>query len=962
MAPPAPFGVSWFDRSGAAKPVPASIGVKPNPWIYAGGEKQPDESSFFEVPLRPRSRAELPPIGADLGNQGSAARAQTTLRASPRPGTRDGAGMARTAPEPFNDALPQDNKVSSWLQELRQENIWASTSTLNTSSSRAAAFAVLPSWQWIPAGTDFLNTAMPVVPPSLIVRPMSSGKPNTPAWRSRRERSPKSRVRGESPRSRSKKATSQEVVRSFLRKQGAGGKELKEDDSQSSFGGRPASGKPEPAAEGVANAPKSCFKKDRQRNSILHVGGHHSVLVSSHERESHASAHARESTCRRSKFCGDGKHQDSADALSRHSSSDAPADLLVTEEIAPVPTIRRRSWLTTSEDVPNSQEPEPGSRAASKSILHCSLGEQVWKAAEKRYTVRSKFHFKQEKPEKPKLSERMKRIEIRRTDRMKQIRSERHHELKVRQFNQMPEDEREALTQAFAAFDEDKSGYLENNEVLACMHEFGLAGHTSEEKRAILDICTEATNAGNPLTPKSDSSEDSERKVAIDIYDLALTVVPEVRQKLVELRGDDLLKQFFKYDLDGSGKLSKQESLELARDMGLDPRMMTEGMGDEDEIDFELFQDLIAKGREQLARVVRDKERACQRRMGLPESAFQDFREDLISLHDIFARYDKDESGTLSKVEMNFMLKEFGLQPTTAQEKEAIDAILRYNDMEMLGEVNFIEFLDVVRQIRTIQLEKRREQQQERFAKYDKDKSGFLSHSEISMLLADLGFVPSTRKEQDELAYLISSVDADGSGCIDFPEFQNLCQRIDEKLKSFRYEEEVEFAMRLGFTEKQMRDLRWVFDSLDIDGSNKLDAAEVRNGLVMMRKHVSTESFETSFRALDKDGSGELDFTEFLSFMRMMRDGEGISSEETQKLAVKARNLDTRILRRVLEYFRLARRYINSLNHDDLVNLFCEYFKVGPHTNLHEVLDVRTVGELYEAARVRDARMQALEN
>jgi len=51
-----------------------------------------------------------------------------------------------------------------------------------------------------------------------------------------------------------------------------------------------------------------------------------------------------------------------------------------------------------------------------------------------------------------------------------------------------------------------------------------------------------------------------EGSVEISLVDLALIVVPRVRSALVELRSDELLKEFFKYDEDGSGKLSKKRN------------------------------------------------------------------------------------------------------------------------------------------------------------------------------------------------------------------------------------------------------------------------------------------------------------------------------------------------------------------------------------------------------------------
>ena len=244
------------------------------------------------------------------------------------------------------------------------------------------------------------------------------------------------------------------------------------------------------------------------------------------------------------------------------------------------------------------------------------------------------------------------------------------------------------------------------------------------------------------------------------------------------------------------------------------------------------------------------------------------------------------------------------------------------------------------------------------FKKYDRDKTGYLSHSEISLLLSDVGLVPQNRKEQEELAYIISNVDLDGSGCIDFSELQELAQRISEKLNVFRYEELIENAMRMGFTERQMRDLRWVFDSLDADGGGTLDAAEVRNGLMMMGKEFPPRAFDLMFKTIDKDGTGSLDFMEFLAFYQKLRENDAAQHEKRQQLATKAKDLERRVLRRTLEYFRLSKHYIESLNHADLVALFCEFFKVTPYTPLHEVLEVKTVAALYEAAQRLDLMMQ----
>jgi len=420
-----------------------------------------------------------------------------------------------------------------------------------------------------------------------------------------------------------------------------------------------------------------------------------------------------------------------------------------------------------------------------------------------------------------------------------------------------------------------------------------------------------------------------------------------------------LLKEFFKYDSDNSGGLSKDELKELARGMGLDPRMMeVPGRPPDEEIDFETFQAMMIQGREQLQRVCRDRERAVQTKVGLAESDFIEFRSDLVGLYDSFVRYDKDGSNTLSITELMLMLRESGLAPKNLTEKQDWLNMFKRQDKNGDKEFDFCEFLHLVRQVRQYRQAERREKLVERFLKYDRDKSGHLSASEISLLLSDLGLVPKNRKQQEELSYIIASVDTDGSGFIDFLEFQELSQRIDEKLKIAQNEEEIIEAMCMGFTEKQMRELRWVFDTLDVDGGDSLDANEVRNGLLIMRKDIPRKTFEPLFKSIDVDDSGFLNFLEFLSLIKLLRESEGDkNTEDVHKLPTKPALLETRILRQVLEYFRMNASYVQSLHQDDLVGLFCEYFKVAPTTNLHEALDVRTVGGLYEAAQRRDQIM-----
>lgn len=577
---------------------------------------------------------------------------------------------------------------------------------------------------------------------------------------------------------------------------------------------------------------------------------------------------------------------------------------------------------------------------------------------------------------------RIKRVELLRSSKVREIREQRQLELKQRQLESLPTSEMEAVREAFKFWRTSDEDTITADGAVRCLAEIGITAKNAEERKAVTKAVDQffafyrgegsearfdraaAVGGGKlkvafsrGLTGLVAGAVAASREQRIGLHDFAIGVVPQVRQKLLEMRSGEMLKQFFQYDDDGSGLLSRAECEEIASRLGLDQRLVDASTtaSENSELDFEQFQLLISRGKERLDRQVRRRERAVQAKLNIPDSLFEMFRDDLVALHQIFGCYDCDASGALSMDEIMFMIKEFGLYPKTQRERDEVDEILQQSDVDGDNEFNFVEFLELIRAIREFRQNGKHDEYLESFSKYDRDKGGTLSCIELSELLADLGFVPTTYREQDELAFLIHSVDKQAKGYVTFEEFQVLCQRIEEKLKSMRYEEEIEYAMMQGFNEKQMRTFRWIFDALDADGSGKLDASEVRNALKEMEKKVTAEVFDNAFETLDADGSGELDFQEFLAFMRMMRESEGLFSEGSQQLANRVREIDLRVLRRVLTYFHLSQKYLNSLSQDELVTLFDDYFGVSENANLHDVLKISSVGQLYELAKNRAA-------
>jgi calcium-binding protein CML len=438
--------------------------------------------------------------------------------------------------------------------------------------------------------------------------------------------------------------------------------------------------------------------------------------------------------------------------------------------------------------------------------------------------------------------------------------------------------------------------------------------------------------------------------IMINLYELANSVIPQVRTKLQEIRAGDLMKEFFRHDESRDGRLNIRESLEISRTLGLDQRALVEACEKDNEksISYDTFQEIVQEFRELIDQSQRVRERRVKEDYKLDEPTFLAFREDLSVLSDVFYRFDADHSGSLTHDEIMLMLKECGLSPKTKFEHAEIEHILFIADKDRSGSLCFAEFLGVVAEIRLYRQERIRDEQMASFDHYDKDNGGDLSVAEISMLLLDLGIAPRNRLEQEELAMMIHSSDQDGSGTIDFEEFQHLSQRIDEKLKSMRYESEVDFAMQADFSEQQMRDFRWVFDNLDWDGSDHLCQSEVQMCMNLMQWSVPTAVVENVFGQLDQDESGQLDFLEFLEFMRIMRDTEGMALESALPLGKRVAQLDTRVVRRALEIFRLNKSYLLTLPEKQLHEIFCAYLGVSVDVDLHKHFNITTIKDLYE--------------
>ncbi|WOL07979.1 calmodulin-like protein 11 [Canna indica] len=133
---------------------------------------------------------------------------------------------------------------------------------------------------------------------------------------------------------------------------------------------------------------------------------------------------------------------------------------------------------------------------------------------------------------------------------------------------------------------------------------------------------------------------------------------------------------------------------------------------------------------------------------------------------------------------------------------------------------------------------------QEAFCLFDKDGDGCITLEELGTVIKSLGQNPS----EEELHEMISEVDSDGNGTIEFGEFLNLMAR---KVKETNVEEELKEAFK-------------VFDK---DQNGFISASELRNVMINLGEKLTDEEVDQMIREADLDGDGQVNYEEFVRMM-----------------------------------------------------------------------------------------------
>lgn len=131
----------------------------------------------------------------------------------------------------------------------------------------------------------------------------------------------------------------------------------------------------------------------------------------------------------------------------------------------------------------------------------------------------------------------------------------------------------------------------------------------------------------------------------------------------------------------------------------------------------------------------------------------------------------------------------------------------------------------------------------EAFDLFDLDGGGTISAGELATVLNALGQSPT----QQEILDMVTAVDSDNSGELDFQEFVMLMARRLNDLD--------------GKSESEL--LADAFKEFDLDGSGLISPDEMRLVLNQLGETLSEEEVDDFIQNVDMNGDGQIDFEEF---------------------------------------------------------------------------------------------------
>ncbi|KAH9754008.1 calmodulin [Citrus sinensis] len=176
---------------------------------------------------------------------------------------------------------------------------------------------------------------------------------------------------------------------------------------------------------------------------------------------------------------------------------------------------------------------------------------------------------------------------------------------------------------------------------------------------------------------------------------------------------------------------------------------------------------------------------------------------------------------------------------------------------------------------------------QEAFCMLDRDGDGCITIEELAVAIKSLDQNPT----EEELRNMISEVDVNGNGTIEFGEFLNLMAR---KMKENEAQEELKEAFKVFDKDQDgyisPNELRLMIDEVDANGNGTIEFEEFLDLMAKkMRETKAQEEMKEAFKVFDKNRDGFISPNELRHVMLNL--GEKVTDEELEQM-VKDADLD----------------------------------------------------------------------
>lgn len=132
----------------------------------------------------------------------------------------------------------------------------------------------------------------------------------------------------------------------------------------------------------------------------------------------------------------------------------------------------------------------------------------------------------------------------------------------------------------------------------------------------------------------------------------------------------------------------------------------------------------------------------------------------------VFATFDKDGDGFITRQELRDSFKGMRIAMTD----EELEDLIAKSDDNRDGLIDFGEFCKLLEEAN---MGGEETMLKEAFDVFDKDQDGLISVDELGMVLSSMGLL-SEGKKVEECLEMISKVDMDGDGMVNFDEFKRM--------------------------------------------------------------------------------------------------------------------------------------------------------------------------------------------